>query len=144
MMTECIKFHIIERIGKCIAQLSDTQIVLLDAGEIGLAAFPDSDKVLVDGNFVDGRWNDRAVRDAWFAMKGRGHLVYLTGGGDEDLDSMAIVPADEDESALEGKLRDPEWVTSYATKARANMLACVKDDVNGIVDFWAVEIDYSR
>ncbi len=122
-------------------ELSDLEIILLEANEIGLAAFPDRGEFMVDANF---RCNHPELNQAivqYWNQYGRWHTVIVHGDGGEDAYNLAKPYLDgEDEngfgSDLEKKLADATWVKEYAQKARASMIADVRSTMDGIIDFW--------
>lgn len=133
------------KIEATINGLDDKSVILLDAGDLGLAVFPRTGEVICDQNFIDGRWTDQAVRSYWTGVKGQGRLVCTIGCGDEPLEDM-ICPTynrdDDYECELEKKLADPSWVREYARKTRAAMLRELQYSVDSVIDFCKMEEEW--
>lgn len=102
-----------------LTSLSDKEIVLLEADEIGLAAFPDCDEFMVNANFRgDHPEFDHAIAQYWNRF-GRWKVVTVCGSDNESMSYLA-----------------EDLVNEYASKARASMISNLRWTVDGIIDFW--------
>lgn len=102
-----------------LASLSDKEIVLLKADEIGIAAFPECHEFMADANFRGDRPEfDHAIAQYWNQF-GRWKVVTVCGSDGEGASNL---PED--------------LVTEYASKARASMIANSRCTVDEIIDFW--------
>jgi hypothetical protein len=136
-------------LSEVIANCSDREIVEIEAAEKGLAVFPLANAAFVNGVFVDGRWTDHAYKEYWVNQYGPGHLANVFCDADEDLEALALSPADDDEtydSALEEKMDDAQWLSDTATRYRASMLSPgnLQSSVDEVVDFWMETLEEAK
>lgn len=123
-----------ENIITAIQELSDEQIVQIDAGRIGLTAFKRDLRVEVTPGLTQDTWHDLRLRSYWEELYGPGHFVELYGGGEENVYDMAYTDPETDECELDEKLEDPEWVANYAAASRNAMMAYAGESAELVID----------
>lgn len=135
---------LVDAIRECIVDLSDADIIELDAGNLGLAAFPEAGKVFADYGFNESKWTDRAIREYWTQAYGKGLLIGLWSSYDEEdgrsLYVLAGEPAIDEgfDNALEEKMADADWVVRVARICKEQMLSeqALRRAIDSVIDLW--------
>jgi hypothetical protein len=114
--------------------LNDTQIVELDAGRIGLTAFENGGRIVVTEGLTQDTWHDTALRNHFENIYGSGRYLSVYSVSDEDVYELACTDFEAGEAPLDKMLEDQAWVSAYAVKSRASMIAFARQSAEELID----------